>query len=95
MAENALKIDDEWCKAAGEFFSEEGQQLQSYLDNYIKILNNINRSAICHGDVAQALENYISYANKMKNQIKEISDIAQRETEKFLSSIDEADQYIF
>ena len=95
MAESTLKIDDEWCRSAGKFFGDEGQMLQSYLDRYIKILNNINRSAICQGDVAKALKSYIGYASRMKKQIQEISDIAQKETDKFLSSVDDADQYIF
>ena len=64
-------------------------------NRYIKILNNINRSAICQGDVAKALKSYIGYASRMKKQIQEISDIAQKETDKFLSSVDDADQYIF
>ena len=81
--------------SAGKFFGDEGQMLQSYLDRYIKILNNINRSAICQGDVAKALKSYIGYASRMKKQIQEISDIAQKETDKFLSSVDDADQYIF
>lgn len=47
------------------------------------------------GDVAKALKSYIGYASRMKKQIQEISDIAQKETDKFLSSVDDADQYIF
>ena len=46
-------------------------------------------------DVAKALKSYIGYASRMKKQIQEISDIAQKETDKFLSSVDDADQYIF
>ena len=47
MAESTLKIDDEWCRSAGKFFGDEGQMLQSYLDRYIKILNNIEASSEC------------------------------------------------
>lgn len=47
------------------------------------------------GTFKAALKSYIGYASRMKKQIQEISDIAQKETDKFLSSVDDADQYIF
>ena len=95
MAGTSLIVDDDYCKDMGTFFVNQGRELENFLNEYIGILENINKSAIIKGDVALALNSYILYAKKMKGQINKLSGMAEQQCKKFISAIDYADQYIF
>lgn len=95
MAESALKINDEYCQSIGQYFEDEGNEIQKFLDEYVSVLTTIKRKAIKRGDVACALDSYILYATKTKTQIIDLAKLMHEQTNKFLENIDEADQYIF
>lgn len=95
MAGNSLQIDNEYCEKMKTYYVNQGIKLESYLSEYITILENISRSAIKKGDVHMALNNYIAYAKRLKGQINSISITAQNQVSNFLNQIDEADQYLF
>ncbi len=95
MAGNSLQIDDEYCKAMGQYFIDEGRELEGFLSEYISILECIHKTSIEKGELAKALGNYITYAKKIKGQINKVSNVAQQQCTKFVSEIDKADQYLF
>lgn len=95
MAGSSLQIDDDYCKDMGEYFEKEGLEIENFIDEYIAILERIKGDAIMKGDVSKALETYIQYAKKLKGQITGISTNAKSQVTKFLSSVDNADQYLF
>lgn len=95
MASNSTIIDDEYCTAMGAYFIKQGQQLDETVSNYISALQAARTGAIKGGDVANALDAYIDYAEKLRNQIGIISNDAKAHITAFLSKVDEADQFLF
>lgn len=95
MAENELVIDDEYCENMGSYFYAQGTMLDTMVKNYITALEKVRSDAIKEGEVAKALDVYITYVKKLDEQIKEISVIAKKEVEDFLSQVDNADEYLF
>lgn len=95
MAETSLKIDDDYCSAVADYFNKQGVNLNTYIKQYISILKDIKNDAIVSGDVAKALDAYITYVKKLENQIDSISANAQKQTNNFLKAVDDADLYLF
>lgn len=95
MANKQLIIDDDYCRALGDFFVKQGEHMDGVIAEYVSILQEIKNSAITSGDVSNALGEYISYAQKLNDQIGNISITAKTHIDKFLTSVDDADQYLF
>ena len=95
MAGAALQIDDDYCNAMGQYFINEGKEIEEFLNEYISILESIKSTSIKKGNVANALESYIACAGKIKGQINDIASMAQNHCSKYIASIDNADQYLF
>lgn len=95
MASNELIVDDDYCRKMGNYFEKQGEQLDNYISTYISILENIENDAIMSGDTSNALSAYINQAKKMNKQIDSISKTAKAYAEKFISKIDEADEFLF
>lgn len=90
-----LYIDDEYCAAMGKYFADQGAALDQMVSDYIAALQTIRNDAIKGGDLAVALDTYISYAGKMKDQFAPVSGTAQTQTGNFIADVDAADQYTF
>lgn len=95
LASNSLQIDDEYCNNMKQYFTDQGTKLEGYLTEYITILERIRDTGIKGGNVNEALNSYITYANKLKGKISDISTVANTHISTFLSKIDEADQFLF
>ena len=95
MAEKSLKIDDDYCEEVASFANKQGTQLEKYLNSYLKIMKDVRKDAIKDGDVAKALDCYITYAEKLKNQISNASTTTSKQISKFIIAIDEADKYLY
>lgn len=95
MAGSSLQIDDDYCKKMGQYYVNEGEKIESFINEYITILKNIKGKAIISGEVADALEVYIEYASLIKGQINSLSKVAKSQITGFISAIDTADQYLF
>lgn len=95
MASNELIIDDDYCKSMGTYFTKQGQQLDQMISDYVTILQDVRNKAILSGDVATALSAYITYAEKLKQKIGNVSTNAGNQITTFLSKVDAADQYLF
>lgn len=95
MASNQLIVDDDYCRAMGEYFIKQGEHMDTVIAEYVSILQEIKNSAITSGDVSDALRTYISYAQKLNKQVGSISTIAKSHIENFLTRVDDADQYLF
>lgn len=95
MGNNELKIDDEYCRAMGRYFSDQGVQIDHHIALYIEVLEKVQRSAITSGSTYEALSAYLEQAKKLRGQIEPISVLAKKYAENFVTEIDEADQYLF
>lgn len=95
MASNQCIIDDAYCTAMGTYFKRQGDRLDQMVEDYIAVLKTIRDTGVTKGDIHTVLEGYITYAEKMKSKIGTISENAQSQVNKFLTRVDEADQYLF
>lgn len=95
MAKKNLIIDDEYCKAMGAYFTKQGEQIDKLSADYVAILQEVKNKAIVSGDVSKALGAYITYAGKLNKQVGNISTVAKKQIDSFLSKVDAADQYLF
>lgn len=95
MASNSTIIDDEYCASMGDYFKKQGENVDTLVSEYLRILRMVKLLAIRKGETAEALEAFISYADRLKEQVGNISDSAQTQVTNFLAQIDQADQYLF
>lgn len=95
MASNELIIDDEYCRSMGQFFEDQGKQLDQLIASYNSILKELRQNAIVSGDVANSLSLYIDYANRLNQLFSKVSDVAKQQINAFIDQVDEADQYLF
>ena len=95
MAGKELQVDDDYCKAMGNYYEKEGQEIESFLTEYVSILERIKKNAIKKGEVSNTLSTYITYAKKLRGQVTAISKDAKNQTGKYIDAIDEADKYLF
>lgn len=95
MASNELIVDDEYCRTIGAYFFRQGQQMDALISAYISILERVKQSGIKEGKTASALAVYISQAKRMNKQIGTISKSAKTYAERFVTKINQADQFLF
>ena len=88
MAGNSLQIDDDYCKTMGDYFVQEGNEIEGFSSEYVVILERIKSRS-------PALGSYIEYTKKLKGKISGISTASKQQTGKFLASVDNADQSLF
>lgn len=95
MAGKQLQVDDDYCNAMAQYYINEGTVIENYIQEYIDILTRIQKKAIMKGDIADSLQNYIMYANKLKGSVLAIATNAQKQALMYLAAIDDADQFLF
>lgn len=95
MASSELIIDDDYCRSMGTYFVQQGNQLDELTREYISILKEVKEKAIISGEVSDALSVYISYVEKLNDQIGELSDSIKMQINQFLARVDSEDQYLF
>ena len=95
MASNQCIIDDSYCVAMGNYFKRQGERLDQMITDYVAALKTVRDTGITKGDVHVVLDAYIDYAEKMKGKLDVVSNNAQAHVTKFLTKVDDADQYLF
>ena len=95
MASNELIVDDEYCKAMGKYFVNQGEQLEKQINDYILILQDVKSKAIISGEVSDALSAYIEYVKRLNKKISNISTSTKSDIDNFLARIDSEDKYLF
>lgn len=95
MASNELIIDDDYCRAMGDYFVKQGEQLDTLVSDYITILQDIENKAIISGDVSKALSIYIDYVKQLNKKVGAISEAIKTQIGSFLERVDSEDQYLF
>ena len=90
-----VKFDDDYMEAMATHFNDYAAYLQYGVDKYIEILHNIRNNAIIEGDTAVALDTFISYADKLKDIIKESGESAKKTCENFVTTVDSKDSSFY
>ncbi len=95
MASAEIRLDDEYIKDIGQKLNDYAKELQSGVDSYIKILEDIKSDAIMEGDTAEALKVFIEYAANLKTIIETLGVETKGLCVNFLSEVDNADSYLY
>ena len=95
MAKANIRVDDDYFKAMGMFYSERYEELQDGVDKYIEIMETIIENAIIEGDTAKALELFIDYAKNLSRIIKPLGEECNGLCVNYIGEIDEADSYLY
>ena len=95
MAVGELIIDDDYVKSMGRFYSTMGSNIDQMIDDYISKLQEIKASAIMEGDIAEALNTYITSAQALKEKAGNMGSEMRDLVNNFIADIDDADQFLF
>ena len=88
-------IDEEYLTETESFISCQGEQFETFLAEYIRILMQESMEGIVEGKTAEALRNYIKIAVELKNHVGDASELAVQVLRNYRSAMDEADSYLY
>lgn len=95
MAAKDLIVDDDYIRSMGDYFDKEGRRLEAALGAYLQCLSQVKDQAIPQGDTHDAIESFLSFATSLKGELTALSEVAKARSERFISQIDDTDQYLF
>ena len=95
MAGQELKIDDDYVTQMADFLEKRGNFLQDEIDKYLDTLGMIRDDAIIKGETANALDEFIGFAEVLREKISVIGENAKKAALGFITEVDEKDSYLF
>lgn len=95
MASKELIINDDYCRAMQSFFTKHGDLLDTFVQEYVSILSELNQNGISSGEVAKALTVFIMTAGLLKQQNSSIATETCQLITKYLEQIDRYDRYLY
>lgn len=95
MAVGELIIDDDYVKSMGRFYRAMGNNIDQMIEDYILKLQEIKTSSIMEGDIAEALNSYITSAQALKEKAGDMGNEMKDLVNNFIADIDDADQFLF
>ena len=94
-----LVVDESYWSEQKNFVHNAGYHsiygIDKKIDKYISKLKELHTTAIMEGDTAQALEAFISCAEKLKQTTRDITSEIKDRIANYLQEIDEQDEYLF
>lgn len=95
MASAEIKLNDEYINGIGSMFLNWSEILQKHIDDYLKIMNAILNDSIMEGETADAIKEFLSYAQNLDGIIKTLGEESKGLCVNYLHEIDEADSYLY
>ena len=90
-----LKIDDAFFNDIGAAYMKEGKVLNDSFNRYLDILSAISDQAVEGGAIHDATKQFAEAANLLKVKISEISALAQKTCNGFITQVDNDDRYLY
>lgn len=90
-----LIIDDDYVTTVGLLCKNRGNELESILDTYMLILQEIEDEALTAGEISTTLNEYRSCVELLNDQIDSISKDIKTMCNNFISAVNVADDYLF
>ena len=88
-------IDEEYLSEMENWITNQGEQFETFLGEYIQILFQTSMQGIAEGKTAEALKNYIGIAYTLKNHVGSTLELAVQMLENYKADMDEADSYLY
>lgn len=95
MATNDLIVDDEYCKAMGDYFVRVGKDLDGIILDYINILQDVYKAGVKSGEIHLALRIFLMTVRQLKNKTGQTSDQIHADIDTFVNAIDKLDKFKF
>ena len=90
-----LVVYDNDNKAIANEYKKFGDRLEDYINNYSKVLKRVANEGIKSGKVHDNLLRFIDAVDDLKNEGKELTQLAKKSAEDFLKDMDTADNYLY
>lgn len=90
-----IKIDDDYIKTATTYLKQRYSDLQTGVDDYISIMNNILGTAIIEGETAEALQTYMTYVENLSDALLPLGEECDEIANYFLIAVDQADDVLY
>ena len=90
-----IVICDEFVNKTGTWIAEETKKMETALDIYLNIMQDISATGIIEGDTAEALKLFISTAEILKGKFSNMGQCTEQACKNFISKVDDADQYLY
>lgn len=94
MTLDFILCDDTMAELA-TYFNTRGSGINDKLDAYLNCMYALRDEGILEGNVHDGLVTYIQYAEELKGQMVEISEMISSKLTEFVEDIDEIDQFIY
>lgn len=88
-------IDEEYVTELEKWISNQGEQFETFLSEYIQILFQTSMQGIAEGKTAEALKKYIEIAITLRNHVGNTTEAAVQELKNYCADIDKADRYLY
>ena len=90
-----LIVDDKYIEDLCEFFNLTSEKAQLKVDNTLDILRKTTENAVIKGDTAQALQEYVTKLEEMRDCIRQYGKEAAALAKSFQEKIDEVDKKLY
>lgn len=90
-----LVVYDTDSKAIANEYKKFGDRLEKYINSYSEILKRVANDGVKSGRVHDNLLKFIEAVDDLKNEGKELTEIAKKSAEDFLKDMDTADNYLY
>ena len=88
-------INDGFVTQSGKIFEEAAEELEDTLKTYLRLLREINARGIMAGDTAEALELFISVAEKLTGKFSDFGQGAESACNTFITKMENADKDLY
>ena len=95
MANNSLIVDEAYIHNMQGYFKNKAYEMETVIKKYLTVLKSVRSNAITGGAVAEALTDYIVYAQQLQDQLPEMARIIDIQLNNYIKSIDNADQFLY
>lgn len=86
---------DESMEAVATYLKNKGNSIDSYMERYIGLMCEIRDEGIKAGKVNTAIGQYILYAEDIKGQLTDISNMIKGRLGEFVEEVDVIDSYVY
>lgn len=95
MEYKKVEITDDYINEMAEYFERQGKSLQSMVDAYIALMRRVIGEGISEGETAEALGDFLAYAERLQQIILEKSRVIRDCTMNYLEEVDSQDYYLY
>lgn len=88
-------VDDQYWKNMASSIKKRCKNIEVTYTNYLNILEKIKTDAVMEGQTHDAIVEFISIGNQLKEQFENVGQYVETTINAYLNDIDKADKYLY